>query len=108
MVPHIHLVCWTRSRVFRGEGEQVCRSAGGTSFHWRGPWNLVIMVKGKGGQHWIFLDDGPLAPERVLVFKFQLDPSPVCVCVSGGWDARLWFQVQLEVKVLPSAHDLST
>lgn len=41
-----------------------------------GPWSLAIY--GKGHQSaLIFLDSGPFASERGLVFKFQLCPCPL-------------------------------
>lgn len=38
-------------------------------------WNLTIY--GKGLQHRIFLDNGPIDSERILVFKFHLCPGPL-------------------------------
>lgn len=48
------------------------------------------MVKGR--QHHIFLDNGPSASERVQVFEFQSQPSPLA--------PELWFQAQPEAKVV--------
>lgn len=44
-----------------------------------GAWPFMV----KGLQHRIFLDSRPLAPERVLVFKFQSRPV-VWFCDGGG------------------------
>lgn len=43
MVPQIYLAYWTRLRVFKGLGKQVCRRARGARFNWR---NLAIYGEG--------------------------------------------------------------
>lgn len=47
-----------------------------------GPWSLAI--NGKGHQYRIFLDNGTFASESVLVFKFQLCPSPLAPLGGAG------------------------
>lgn len=58
----------------------------------------------KGHQHWIFLDNRPLASERVPGFTLRFCPGPLVRRGRGVGQTRLWFQVQLEAKVLSSAH----
>ena len=64
------------SGFVRGDGEQVCGSAGGAPFNWRtlelvghlligGPWSLAIY--GKRAAAPISLDNGPFASERLPV-----------------------------------------
>lgn len=45
-----------------------------------GTWAFMV----KGHQHWIFLNNGPLASERALVFKFQLHPGPLVLWLRSG------------------------
>lgn len=45
MVPQVYLACWTRPRVLKGLGEQVCGSAGG-QVSIGGSWNQTIYGKG--------------------------------------------------------------
>lgn len=64
----------------------------------------------KGHQHQIFLDNGPLASESVLVFSLGLCPGSLLLGGregKGGQVSRLGLQMQLEVKVLSSAHALA-
>lgn len=69
MVPPIHLAHCTMGRVFKGLEEQVCGSTdGGGEFSLEDSRSWPFKVKGH--QHQIFLDSGPLASERVLVFTF--------------------------------------
>lgn len=74
-----------------------CRESGGIGM-WKCWWErlnwmmLELGYYGKGLQHWIFLDSGPLTSESVPLFRFQSCPSPLVL--PGG--VRLWFLVQLE------------
>lgn len=63
---------------FESLGEQVCGNTGEQGLGGR-PWNLAI--SGKGTPTPGLVDRGPLASEKVLVFKFRLCPCPlICVC----------------------------
>lgn len=64
------------------------------------------MVKGR--EHQICLDKGPLASERVPVFKFWLCPGPLVLWGLGvGVDFGSGRE-QLEVKVPSSTHASTT
>lgn len=58
------------------------------------------MVKGHQYQYQIFLDSGPVASERVLVFKFQL-------CPGGRVRGETLVPGAAVVKVLSSVHALA-
>ena len=67
--------------------------------HWRA---LELGALGNGmvkeRQHWIFLDSGPFASERVPLFWIQSCPSPLAL-----FGVKQWFWVLFEVKIFFSA-----
>lgn len=82
--------------------EQVCRSLGRASFNWK---TLEL------GHLWLWASVPGLSGEKTLIFWKGSSSGYVPILwfhVCGGGRARLWFQVQLEVKVPSSVYTLYT
>lgn len=84
-------------QVFRGLGEQICGSTAGDDL---GTWPFNCRER---LQERIFLNNGRSACKSVPVSESAGVQSFGSVGARGG-RARLWFRVQLEVKVLSLAH----